>query len=134
MIRSFIKRWLILLALMFSLSLSAQTDQQVYDELKKYNVKHPEIVLAQAKLETGNYTSTLCKKHGNLFGLKRKGGYAKFNNWQESVKAYRDWVQYKYKGGDYYVFLKKIGYASDPKYIIKVKEMVKRIQIVDSIN
>ena len=127
MIRSFIKRWLILLALMFSLSLSAQTDQQVYDELKKYNVKHPQIVLAQAKLETGNYTSTLCKKHGNLFGLKRKGGYAKFNNWRESVKAYRDWVQYKYKGGDYYVFLKKIGYASDPKYIIKVKEMVKRI-------
>ena len=127
MIRSFIKRWLILLALMFSLSLSAQTDQQVYDELKKCNVKYPQIVLAQAKLETGNYTSTLCKKHGNLFGLKRKGGYAKFNNWQESVKAYRDWVQYKYKGGDYYVFLKKIGYASDPKYIIKVKEMVKRI-------
>ena len=127
MIRSFIKRWLILLALMFSLSLSAQTDQQVYDELKKYNVKYPQIVLAQAKLETGNYTSTLCKKHGNLFGLKRKGSYAKFDNWQESVKAYRDWVQYKYKGGDYYVFLKKIGYASDPKYIIKVKEMVKRI-------
>ena len=127
MIRSFIKRWLILLVLMFSLSLSAQTDQQVYDELKKYNVKYPQIVLAQAKLETGNYTSTLCKKHGNLFGLKRKGRYAKFNNWQESVKAYHDWVQYKYKGGDYYVFLKKIGYASDPKYIIKVKEMVKRI-------
>ena len=127
MIKSFIKRWLILLALMFSLSLSAQTDQQVYQELLKYNIKHPEIVLAQAKLETGNYTSTLCKKHGNLFGLKRKGSYAKFNNWRESVKAYRDWVQYKYKGGDYYVFLKKIGYASDPKYIIKVKEMVKRI-------
>ena len=127
MIRSFIKRWLILLVLMFSLSLSAQTDQQVYDELKKYNVKYPQIVLAQTKLETGDYTSTLCKKHGNLFGLKRKGGYAKFNNWKESVKAYRDWVQYKYKGGDYYVFLKKIGYASDPKYIIKVKEMVKRI-------
>ena len=127
MIRSFIKRWLILLALMFSLSLSAQTDQQVYDELKKYNVKYPQIVLAQAKLETGNYTSTLCKKHGNLFGLKRKNGYAKFNNWKESVKAYRDWVQYKYKGGDYYVFLKKIGYAQDPKYIVKVKEMVKKI-------
>ena len=128
MIRSFIKRWLILLVLMFSLSLSAQTDQQVYDELKKYNVKYPQIVLAQAKLETGNYTSTLCKKHGNLFGLKRKGGYAKFNNWQESVKAYRDWVQYKYKGGDYYAFLKRIGYASNPDYyIIKVKEIVKRL-------
>ena len=90
MIRSFIKRWLILLVLMFSLSLSAQTDQQVYDELKKYNVKYPQIVLAQAKLETGNYTSTLCKKHGNLFGLKRKGGYVKFNNWR--IRNYFIWL------------------------------------------
>ena len=123
-----------MLVIMFSLSLSAQTDQQVYDELVKCNVKHPKIVLAQAKLETGDYTSNLSRKHGNLFGLKGRKGYAKFNNWKESVVAYRDWVQYKYKGGDYYAFLKKIGYASDPRYIEKVKQMVKRIQIKDSIN
>ena len=122
-----VKRLFILLALMLSLSLSAQTDQQVYDELKKYNIKHPRIVLAQAKLETGNYTSKLCKRHGNLFGLRKKGGYVKFGSWQESVKAYRNWVQYKYKGGDYYVFLKKIGYASDPRYIEKVKQMAKKV-------
>ena len=123
-----LKRWLTVLALMFSLSLSAQTDQQVYQELLKYNIKHPEIVLAQAKLETGNYTSVLCRKHGNLFGLRLRSGYAKVNTWQESVKAYRDWVQYKYKGGDYYAFLKRIGYASNPDYyIIKVKEIVKRL-------
>jgi flagellum-specific peptidoglycan hydrolase FlgJ len=122
-----LKRLFVLLALMFSLSLSAQTDQQVYNELKKYNIKHPHIVLAQAKLETGNYTSKLCKRHGNLFGLKGRKGCAKFGSWQESVKAYRDWVQYKYKGGDYYVFLKKIGYASDPRYIEKVKQMAKKV-------
>ena len=121
------RRLITLLVIMFSLSLSAQTDQQVYDELKKYNIKHPHIVLAQAKLETGNYTSKLCKRHGNLFGLKGRKGYAKFGNWKESVKAYRDWVQYKYKGGDYYVFLKKIGYASDPRYIEKVKQMAKKV-------
>ena len=121
------KRLLLMLILTFSLSLSAQTDQQVLKELKKYNVKHPHIVLAQAKLETGNYTSTLCKEHGNLFGLKKGKSYAKFKNWKESVKAYRDWVQYKYEGGDYYVFLRKIGYASDPKYITKVKEIVKKV-------
>lgn len=121
------KRLITLLVIMFSLSLSAQTDQQVYDELKKYNIKHPRIVLAQAKLETGNYTSKLCKRHGNLFGLKGRKGYVKFGSWQESVKAYRDWVQYKYKGGDYYVFLKKIGYASDPRYIEKVKQMAKKV-------
>ena len=117
-----------MLVIMFSLSLSAQTDQQVYDELVRCNIKHPKIVLAQAKLETGDYTSNLSRKHGNLFGLRLRSGYAKFNTWQESVKAYRDWVQYKYKGGDYYAFLKRIGYASNPDYyIIKVKEIVKRL-------
>lgn len=121
------RRLITLLVIMFSLSLSAQTDQQVYDELVRCNIKHPKIVLAQAKLETGDYTSNLSRKHGNLFGLKGRKGYAKFNNWKESVVAYRDWVQYKYKGGDYYAFLKKIGYASDPRYIEKVKQMVKKI-------
>ena len=120
--------------MMFSLSLSAQTDQQVLRELRKHNVKHPEIVLAQAKLETGNFTSELCKKHGNLFGLKGKKGYAKFGHWRESVKAYKEWVQYKYKGGDYYVFLRTIGYASDPNYITKVKKIAEKVQITDFIN
>ena len=123
-----------MLALMFSLSLSAQTDQQVYQELLKYNIEHPEIVLAQAKLETGNYTSSLCRKHGNLFGLRGRSGYARFNNWKESVKAYRDWVQYKYKGGDYYAFLRKIGYASDPRYTTIVKQIVKTLKIDYSTN
>lgn len=122
-----LKRCLILLVIMFSLSLSAQTDQQVLRELQRYDVKHPKIVLAQAKLETGNFTSELCKKHGNLFGLKGKKGYAKFSSWRESVKAYKEWVQYKYKGGDYYVFLREIGYASDPNYIIKVKKIAKKV-------
>jgi len=121
------KRLLVLLVMMFSLSLSAQTDQQVLRELQKYDVKYPRIVLAQAKLETGNFTSELCKKHGNLFGLKSKKGYAKFSNWRESVKAYKEQVQYKYKGGDYYVFLRKIGYASDPNYITKVKKIAKKV-------
>lgn len=115
------------MVIMFSLSLSAQTDQQVLRELQKYDVKYPRIVLAQAKLETGNFTSELCKKHGNLFGLKGKKGYAKFSSWRESVKAYKEWVQYKYKGGDYYVFLRNIGYASDPNYIIKVKKIAKKV-------
>lgn len=30
-------------------------------ELIKNDIKHPEIVLAQAKLETGGYTSKLCR-------------------------------------------------------------------------
>ena len=109
---------------MFSLSLSAQTDQQVYNELKKYNIKHPHIVLAQAKLETGNYKSKLCRVHGNLFGLNSRKGYRRYNHWTESVKAYKKLIQSRYKGGDYYAFLTKIRYAKDQNYIRKLKKIV----------
>ena len=30
-------------------------------------------------------------------------------------------IEYKYKGGDYYEFLDRIGYAEDKEYIKKVK-------------
>ena len=41
----------------------------------------------------------------------------------ESVKGYRDMIQYCYKGGDYYEFLRRIPYAEDPNYIYKVKKI-----------
>lgn len=37
-------------------------------------------------------------------------------------------IQYRYKGGDYYEWLQKIGYAKDPSYISKIKEIVKRYE------
>jgi flagellum-specific peptidoglycan hydrolase FlgJ len=94
-------------------------------ELIKNDIKHPEIVLAQAKLETGYYKSQVCKTHHNLFGLRGKDGYYKFPNWQASVKAYRDYVQYRYDGqSDYFAWLDKIGYAEDESYIRLVKHVM----------
>ena len=65
----------------------------------------------------------------NLFGLRRPsdGSYYEFENWEESVRAYKKYVQYKYKGGDYLLFLKRIGYAEDPDYIIKVHQIAKTL-------
>ena len=91
----------------------------LYQELLRNNIKHPKIVLAQAILETGWFKSSVCKNKGNLFGLTnpRTGDYYEFNHWKESVVAYRDKVQYKYKDGNYLLWLEKIGYAEDPGYI-----------------
>ena len=102
---------------------AALTIENLYKALDKYDVKCKKIVVAQALLETGNFTSSLCLLSHNLFGLRHPsdGSYYVFNNWEESVKAYKDDVQYKYDGGDYYVFLNRIGYAQDPKYTSKVK-------------
>ena len=92
-------------------------------------MSHPRIVIAQALLETGYFTSRVCLENNNLFGLRRPkdGGYYEFDNWEESVKAYRDYVQYKYKGGDYYQFLQRIGYAEDPDYVTKVRQIARTL-------
>lgn len=94
--------------------------------LQQYGVKFPRIVAAQALLETGYFTSRVCLENNNLFGLRRpsNGNYYTFNSWEESVKAYKDYVQYKYKGGNYYSFLDSIGYAEDGEYTNKVKQIV----------
>ena len=105
---------------------SSLMDSNVYHEIVSNNIYHPDIVLAQAKLETGNYKSKACTIYNNLFGLRKPdGSYYKFNSWQESVKAYKDWVQNKYiPPNDYYNFLDSIGYAEDGNYTNKLKDMV----------
>lgn len=105
---------------------SSLEDSNVYREIVAHKIYHPDIVLAQAKLETGNYKSKACTVYNNLFGLRKPdGSYYKFNSWQESVKAYKDWVQNKYTPpNDYYDFLDSIGYAEDESYISKLRNMV----------
>jgi hypothetical protein len=49
--------------------------------------------------------------------------------WWKSICAYKDMIQYRYKDGDYYEWLKKICYAEDPKYIPKIKGIVKRYKL-----
>lgn len=113
-------------------SFLAQTPKEgLLDALVYYEVKHPDIVYAQALLETGHFTSPLCVKHNNLFGLynSSKENYYRFNHWAESVEAYIKFVQYKYKPpDDYYEFLDRIGYAEDSTYIEKLKIIVNKIQ------
>lgn len=106
-------------------------DSLVMKALQYYEIKYPEIVLAQAVLETGHYRSKLCKESNNLFGLynNRKKDYFHFIHWSESVEAYKNFIQYKYQEGeDYYNFLSRIGYASDTLYIPKLKTIVKRYE------
>lgn len=94
------------------------------DALKYYDIQHPDIVYAQALLETGHLKSVGCLKHHNLFGLynSKAKRYCRFNHWTESVIAYKEWIQRRYKPPeDYYKFLSRIGYASDPTYISKLK-------------
>lgn len=104
------------------------TIANLYAALQRHGIKYPKIVLAQALLETGNFRSRLCREGNNLFGLRHSKGYYNFDHWEESVIAYRDWVQYKHRDGEgYYTFLKRIGYASAKDYIYKVRKIADRL-------
>lgn len=97
--------------------------------LEYYGVLHPEIVYAQAVLETGHFRSKVCKEYNNLFGLYNSStkDYYKFNHWTESVIAYINYIQYRYTPpNNYYKFLERIGYAEDSLYVSKLKNIVKR--------
>jgi hypothetical protein len=103
--------------------------QNLVMEMDRCGITNQRYVVAQALLETGYFTSRVCLECNNLFGLRRPsdGSYYEFDRWEESVKAYKDYVQFKYKGGDYLLFLKRIGYAEDPDYIVKVHQIAKTL-------
>jgi len=97
-------------------------------EIRKNGIQHEKVVLAQAILETGWFTSSVCRNKNNLFGLTnpRTGQYYEFNHWTESVKAYYTKVQYRYKGGNYLLWLDKIGYAEDKVYVASLIRILKQ--------
>lgn len=109
-----------------------KTPEEGIDEaLQYYNIEHPTIVKAQAILETAHFTSDLCIKNNNLFGLydSKNKRYYSYNHWWESIEAYKKLVQRKYNNSKYYYrFLEDIKYAKDKEYINKVKKIAEELE------
>jgi len=105
------------------------TLSNILEVMKEVGLSNRLIVLAQAVLETGNFSSKVCKQYNNLFGLydSRHHDYYRFEKWEDSVVAYQKFIQYRYKGGNYFQFLKRIGYAEDRQYISKVAKIAKQL-------
>lgn len=105
------------------------------------NIQHPQIVLAQMKLESGHYQSKLAKTNNNYFGMrhpaqrltvsvKSKNGYAHYRNWAYSILDYALWQRryaYDLNESDYLTKLSNV-YAEDKNYIEKVKKLRKNLQ------
>ena len=97
-------------------------------------IQHKEVVLQQIALETGNLTSDICFENNNLFGMKEprirettaigtNRGHAMYPTYIDSIKDYFLYQQNMYDGGDYYAFLKRIGYATAPNYTLYLKRL-----------
>lgn len=78
------------------------SEERLVAKLKQLNVRYPHIALAQARIESGNYRSTIFLENNNLFGMKQaksrinlaagtKRGHAYYEKWEDSVLDYAYW-------------------------------------------
>jgi flagellum-specific peptidoglycan hydrolase FlgJ len=121
------------------------TKEGLYEQIIKHGIKFPDIVFAQALLESGEFTSKLFKSANNLFGMKvpskresvrigsTSNGYSKYEDWSLSIYDYSLWQDYMLKNkGDltknqYLALLGKV-YASDKKYVSSLKRVINEHQ------
>ena len=115
------------------------TEQKLKEYLIELNVKFPNVVFAQAKLESGNFRSKIFEENNNLFGMKQPSvrtttatgeqyNHATYNSWRESVLDYALY-SCKYTSNiqteDEYIAYLGSRYAEDSNYVNKLKNIVK---------
>ena len=121
------------------------SEDKLIEKLKELNVKFPHIVLAQSKLETGNFTSKIFKENSNLFGMREakqrittargtENNHAYYHTWYESVLDF-SFHQCKYLSGinnedQYFQYLSQ-NYAEDPNYISILKNIIQKNNLKD---
>lgn len=106
----------------------------LYMEYK--HVKFIHLTLAQAKHESGHFTSKICKDNHNLFGMRKaeirpttaigiKNRYAAYQNWEQSVDdfiLFQGFVMKKVKTKQGYIRFISYKYAADKNYYKKLKK------------
>lgn len=124
------KKFLAYIVFLLPFSLSAQVIEpksfadSVYMYICELQIKHPQIVMTQALIETGNFQAKGIMSKNNLFGFMMHRRVMEFGSWRESVEYYKRWQDRKYTKPteDYYKFLRRIKYATSKTYIKKLKQ------------
>ena len=100
------------------------SEEQLLNYMLLLEIEHIDVVLAQARHETGNYTSNRFIKHNALFGFQTSDtNVIKYKSWKESVIAYKAWQMKRLRPNEnYYDFLVRAKYSEDPSYIDKLKQ------------
>ena len=116
------------------------TEDKLADMMSELGIKYPYIVLAQSRLETGVWKSSMFLENHNLFGMKKaslrvttaKGsnnGHAYYDSWRESLYDYA-FYKCRYLGNiknesEYFAYL-NASYAEDTTYVTKLKDIIQK--------
>jgi hypothetical protein len=116
------------------------SEEKLISKIKELHFKFPHIVLAQAKLESGNFTSKMFNENNNLFGMKEaksrintaggtQNGHAYYDSWGESIydyALYSSTYLTKIKTErEYFDYLSQ-SYAEDPNYIKSLQNLIEK--------
>jgi uncharacterized FlgJ-related protein len=133
-------RYLLIILMLASANCFAQNYEAKIDSVCQAHKIAPfttKLIIAHAKVESGNFTNNLVRKHNNLFGMKHPSvrpttsigararaegrvGYAEFKSAVDSILDYLLWLEYHkelkvYKTTDQYVtMLKKHSFFGSP--------------------
>ena len=118
------------------------------DKIKSMNFQFPEIIYAQALLETDSFRSNIFKENNNLFGMKRatirvnvasgvQYDHAVYSNWMDSLfdyaLYYATYLSQIKTEDDYFSYLSQF-YAEDKRYVDKLKLIIKRYDLKKKFN
>jgi len=106
--------------------------------IKRFGIRFPDVVMAQAKLETGHFTSKSFTRHNNLFGMKvpksrltvatgESFGHARYDHWTYSVMDYalfQSTFARKIRTRKGYMRYLSRNYAEDDSYVQKIGKLI----------
>jgi uncharacterized FlgJ-related protein len=116
------------------------SEDRLLEKIKALNFKFPDIVFAQAKLESGNFNSAIFLENHNMFGMREaklranlaKGtnrGHAFYDSWEDSVLDYALYYSTYLCRIDtkeeYFDYLQQ-SYAEDPTYVKRLKTILSK--------
>ena len=116
------------------------SEEAFINYLRDINIRFPEVVYAQAYLESGGFKSEIFKVNNNLFGMKvakqrpttalmLDRNHAVYDHWKSSVIDYALYQSHylrAVKGRDEYINTIGRVYAEDPNYLGKVKKIIEQ--------
>lgn len=114
-------------------------EELVYFEILSQNIEYPDIVFAQAILESGYMSSTIYLENNNLFGMRfperrptvalyPNKGYSLYECWIKSIEDYKIFQDFLFRKrkktrDEYFDYLSRL-YAEDSNYVFFVKKII----------
>jgi uncharacterized FlgJ-related protein len=124
------------------------SEEKLIEKIGQLNFRYPHIILAQAKLESGHFKSTIFLENNNMFGMKEaklranlaKGtnrGHAYYDTWQDCILDYALYYSTYLSDirteGEYFEYLRQ-NYAEDPTYVQRLKQIIKKQDLKNKFN